>query len=82
MLILTDSVDIDFNPVHDIASIQNPATFLHPNRKNKTDAGILMTLTDVRRTQLETDLLRELKIKRLAYLVISGDIANRSTKEE
>ena len=41
-----------------------------------------MTLTDVRRTQLETDLLRELKIKRLAYLVISGDIANRSTKEE
>ena len=41
-LILTDSVDIDFNPVHGTAPIQNPATFLHPNRKNKSDAGIFM----------------------------------------
>ena len=34
------------------------------------------------RTQLETDLKRELKVNRLHYLIISGDIANRSTKEE
>jgi hypothetical protein len=36
----------------------------------------------VYRTQLETDLIRELKIKRLEYLVISGDIANRATEDE
>ena len=41
-LILTDSVDIDFNPVHDTAPIQNPTIFLHPNRKNKKEAGIFM----------------------------------------
>ena len=34
-LILTDSVDIGFNPAHDTMPIQNPATFLHPNRKSK-----------------------------------------------
>jgi hypothetical protein len=39
-------------------------------------------LAGVYRTQLETDLNRELKVKRLEYLVISGDIANRSTQEE
>ena len=37
---------------------------------------------DVCRTQLETDLIQELKVKRLEYLVISGDIANRSTEKE
>jgi UDP-2,3-diacylglucosamine pyrophosphatase LpxH len=36
----------------------------------------------VYRTQLETDLIQELEIRRLEYLVISGDIANRSTEEE
>ena len=39
------------------------------------DAGIY-------RTQLETDLIQELGIRRLEYLVISGDVANRSTEEE
>ena len=34
------------------------------------------------RTQLETDLIQELGIKRLEYLVISGDITNSSTEEE
>jgi predicted MPP superfamily phosphohydrolase len=34
------------------------------------------------RTQLEADLLKELNISRLHYLVISGDVADRSTKEE
>jgi small GTP-binding protein len=34
------------------------------------------------RAQLETDLLKELKVKRLEYLVISGDIANYSTEAE
>ena len=34
------------------------------------------------RTQLETDLIRELGVRRLEYLVISGDVANRSTEEE
>jgi predicted MPP superfamily phosphohydrolase len=34
------------------------------------------------RMQLETDLLKELNVKRLEYLVISGDIANHSTEEE
>jgi UDP-2,3-diacylglucosamine pyrophosphatase LpxH len=34
------------------------------------------------RTQLETDLGRELKVSRLEYLVISGDVANYSTPEE
>ncbi|MCH8962480.1 MAG: metallophosphoesterase, partial [Bacteroidetes bacterium] len=34
------------------------------------------------RTQLETDLTRELEIRRLDYLVISGDIADRSTEDE
>ncbi len=34
------------------------------------------------RAQLETDLKRELKVNRLEYLVISGDVANFSTKEE
>jgi hypothetical protein len=37
LLILTDSVVSGFNLAHDTAPIQNPATFLHPNRKNKTD---------------------------------------------
>ena len=39
-------------------------------------------LAGIYRTQLETDLIQELKIKRLEYLVISGDVANRSTEEE
>ena len=34
------------------------------------------------RMQLETDLIKELDVKRLEYLVISGDIANHSTEEE
>jgi predicted phosphodiesterase len=34
------------------------------------------------RMQLETDLKNELDVKRLEYLVISGDIANHSTEEE
>ncbi|MCP4696087.1 MAG: hypothetical protein GY862_04460 [Gammaproteobacteria bacterium] len=37
---------------------------------------------DVYRTHLETDLKRELGIKKLQYLVLSGDIANRSAPEE
>jgi WD40 repeat protein/GTPase SAR1 family protein/predicted MPP superfamily phosphohydrolase len=36
----------------------------------------------VYRMQLETDLIQELNIRRLEYMVISGDIANQSTKEE
>jgi len=36
----------------------------------------------VYRTQLETDLNREMNIRRLDYLVVSGDIGNRSTEEE
>ena len=36
----------------------------------------------VYRTQLETDLIRELGIRRLEYLIISGDVANRSTENE
>jgi len=40
------------------------------------------TFASVCRTQLETDLIQELGIRRLEYLVISGDIANRSTEEE
>ena len=39
-------------------------------------------LADVYRTQLETDLIQELGVRRLEYLVISGDVANRSTEEE
>ena len=39
-------------------------------------------LAGVYRTQLETDLIQELKIKRLEYLVISGDVAVRSTEQE
>ena len=34
------------------------------------------------RTQLQTDLIKELGVRRLAYLVISGDVANRSTQKE
>jgi small GTP-binding protein len=34
------------------------------------------------RAQVETDLLKELEVKRLEYLVISGDIANYSSEEE
>ncbi len=34
------------------------------------------------RVQLETDLRKELKVERLDYLVISGDIATRSTETE
>ena len=34
------------------------------------------------RTQLESDLAKELKVSRLMYLAVSGDIANYSSKEE
>jgi predicted phosphodiesterase len=34
------------------------------------------------RTQLETDLIQELEVRRLEYLVISGDVANYSTEKE
>jgi small GTP-binding protein len=34
------------------------------------------------RTQLETDLIKELKVNRLEYLIVSGDITNYSTPEE
>jgi predicted phosphodiesterase len=40
------------------------------------------TQAQVYRTQLETDLIQELGIRRLEYLVISGDIANHATEEE
>lgn len=40
------------------------------------------TFPGVWRTQLETDLKKELGITKLEYLVLSGDIANRSTEEE
>lgn len=40
------------------------------------------TFADFCRTQLETDLKQELGIRRLEYLVISGDVANRSTEKE
>jgi GTPase SAR1 family protein/UDP-2,3-diacylglucosamine pyrophosphatase LpxH/RNase P subunit RPR2 len=40
------------------------------------------TFASVCLTQLETDLIKELRIRRLAYLIISGDIANRSTEKE
>ena len=39
-------------------------------------------LANIYRTQLETDLIQELGIRRLEYLVISGDVASRSTEEE
>lgn len=39
-------------------------------------------LAGIYRTQLETDLLQELGIRRLEYVVISGDVAVRSTEEE
>jgi len=37
---------------------------------------------NIYRTQLETDLIKELKVLYLDYLIISGDIANNSSKEE
>ena len=40
------------------------------------------TFASICRTQLETDLIQELEVPRLEYLVISGDIANRSTEKE
>jgi hypothetical protein len=40
------------------------------------------TFAGVCRMQLETDLIHELEIKRLEYLIISGDVANRSTEKE
>jgi predicted MPP superfamily phosphohydrolase len=36
----------------------------------------------VYRTQLETDLIHELDVKRLGYLVLSGDVANVATEGE
>nr|VFK63029.1 MAG: Calcineurin-like phosphoesterase [Candidatus Kentron sp. TUN] len=39
-------------------------------------------LAEVCRTQLETDLIRELGIRQLEYLVLSGDVANHATQEE
>ena len=39
-------------------------------------------LANIYRTQLETDLIRELEIRRLQYLVISGDVAHLATEEE
>jgi small GTP-binding protein len=41
----------------------------------KSDAGKY-------RTQLQIDLIKELKVSRLEYLVISGDVANCSTPDE
>jgi predicted MPP superfamily phosphohydrolase len=38
--------------------------------------------SDLYRAQLETDLIRELGVRRLEYVVISGDIANRSIEKE
>ena len=40
------------------------------------------SLAGVWRTQLETDLIRELKVRRLEYLIISGDVGNFSTEQE
>jgi GTPase SAR1 family protein/UDP-2,3-diacylglucosamine pyrophosphatase LpxH len=40
------------------------------------------TFANVWRTQLETDLIKELKVRRLEYLIISGDIGNYSTDRE
>lgn len=39
-------------------------------------------LANICRTQLETDLIQELEIRRLAYLVISGDITCHATERE
>lgn len=39
-------------------------------------------LTDTYRMQLESDLIKELGVRRLEYLVVSGDIANRSHEKE
>jgi len=39
-------------------------------------------LAGVFRTQLEADLTRELGIRRLEYLVLSGDVVHRATEEE
>ncbi len=62
-------------------------------RSAETDGGFfILHLSDIHlstpgeakkyRMQLGTDLFNELKIDRLHYLVISGDIAYRSTPEE
>ncbi len=44
----------------------------------------LGTLSDARKylTQLEADLIKNLKVSKLEYLIISGDIANLSNQEE
>lgn len=34
------------------------------------------------RTQLETDLIQELRVRRLEYMIISGDVGNHSTEKE
>ncbi len=58
-----------------------------------TDTGVhILHLSDIHlrtesearvyRTQLESDLLRELNIQKLDYLIISGDIAHRATEDE
>lgn len=40
------------------------------------------SLAGVYRAQLEADLIKELGIRRLGYLVVSGDLANHATAEE
>jgi hypothetical protein len=60
--------------------------------KNKDNLIHILHLSDIHlgtkseartyKTQLETDLLKELGVRCLSYLVISGDIANRSTPDE
>ena len=62
----------------------------YPKEKNKKIQ--ILHLSDIHinnqneaikfRSQLETDLIKELKVNRLDYLIISGDITNHSTPEE
>nr|VFJ58265.1 MAG: WD40 repeat [Candidatus Kentron sp. FW] len=60
------------------AAEDNRIHILHLSDLHFQDA----TLANTCRTQLESDLNRELKIKRLSYLVISGDITHRATEPE
>ncbi|MFZ2726933.1 MAG: metallophosphoesterase [Methylococcaceae bacterium] len=63
-----------------------------PKTNNNPEELYLLHLSDIHLshqneaiiylTQLKTDLLNELHIKQIDYLIISGDIANRATLEE
>ena len=61
-------------------------------KNNQKDPKYILHISDIHlgnssealkyRTQLETDLIKNLGVQKLDYLVISGDIANFSTREE